>query len=266
MIKPFYQDSAVTIFHGDCREILPGLGKVDLVLTSPPYDDLRNYGGFVFDFETTAQMLSNKILEGGIIVWIVGDSVVSGSETGNSFKQALYFKEQGLRLHDTMIYWKNGFAFPEQNRYAQNFEYMFVFSQGSPKTTNIFKVPTNQENRVKSKSSCYRTKEGTTIPMQYEIGKDNRNKENIWIYEVGFMKSAKEKYIFEHPAIFPERLAKDHIYSWTNERETVLDPYMGSGTTLRAAKDLNRKAIGIEIEEKYCEIAALRCCQEVMEL
>jgi len=265
-MKPYYQDKWVKIYHGDCREILPQLEPVDLVLTSPPYDDLREYGGYVWDFKSTADALCQKLSDGAVLVWIVGDSVVNGSETCTSFKQAMYFKDYGLLLHDTMIYWKNGFAFPESNRYAQNFEYMFVFSKGKPKVANIFRIPTNTENRIKTKSACYRQSNGKTVPMKYETGKDYRNRENIWIYEVGYQKSAKQDYIFEHPAIFPELLATDHILSWSNPEQTVLDPFLGSGTTCYCAKKLNRKSIGIEIEEKYCEIAAKRCRQSVMEL
>jgi len=266
-MKPYYQDKWVTIYHGDCREILPALDvKVDLVLTSPPYDNLREYGNHAWDFETTAVLLSRVVLDGGIIVWIVGDSVINGSESCSSFKQVLYLSGLGLNLHDTMIYWKNGFAFPESNRYAQNFEYMFVLAKGKPKTANIARVPTNIENRIKTKSSCYRTSGGDTVPMKYETGKNERNRENIWIYEVGYQKSAKDDYIFEHPAIFPEALASDHILSWSNTDNLILDPFLGSGTTCYCAKKLNRYSIGIEIEEKYCEIAAKRCSQEAMEL
>ena len=266
MIKPYYQDEAVTIYHGDCREIIPELPMVELIITSPPYDNLRDYTNYSWDITSITNLLPQILVEGGIIVWIVGDSVVNGSETGNSFKQALAFLESGVKLHDTMIYWKNGFAFPESNRYAQNFEYMFVFSKNIPRVTNIIRVPTNIENRIKNRSSRYRDVNGKTIPMKYEMGKNERNRENIWIYEVGYQKSAKDRYIFEHPAIFPEQLASDHIISWSNPHDLILDPFLGSGTTCWCAKKLNRRSIGIEISEEYCEIAANRCRQSVMEL
>ena len=265
-MQPYYQDEAVTIYHGDCREILPELPRVDLIVTSPPYDNLRDYKGYNFDFNIISRMLYEKTIAGGVVVWVVGDATVDGSETGTSFKQALRFMEVGFKLHDTMIYWKNGFAFPESNRYAQNFEYMFVFSNGKPRVANIFKVPTNMENRIKNKSSCYRETNGSTVPMKYETGKDERNRENIWIYEVGYQKSAKADYIFEHPAIFPESLASDHVLSWSNPNDVILDPFLGSGTTCWCAKKLGRKSIGIEVEERYCEIAATRCSQGVMQL
>lgn len=266
MITPYYKDDSVTLYCADCMDILPHLPKVDLVLTSPPYDDLREYGGYVFDFEEIANNISCLIKEGGIIVWIVGDSVKDGSETGNSFRQALFFREKcGLRIHDTMIYQKNAYPFPERNRYAQVFEYMFILSKGRPSTTNIAKVTTQIKNRAKT-SSSYRQKDGSTSAAKYEIGKEYRSKENVWIYEVGYMKSAKDKYIFEHPAIFPELLAQDHIKSWSDTGDTILDPFAGSGTTGVAAKALGRKAILIEKEEKYCEIIVKRLAQEYLAL
>ena len=163
MMMPYYQEDGITIYHGDCRDILPHLEPVDLVLTSPPYDNLREYGGHDFNYTEVIDALYPKIDR--ICVWIVGDSVVDGSETGNSFRQALYFINKGLNLHDTMIYWKNSFAFPESTRYAQVFEYMFIFSRGTPSLVNISRVATNRENRIKTKSSCYRRKDGTTEKM-----------------------------------------------------------------------------------------------------
>ena len=261
MTKPFdFSEKPYLLFNGDCLEVMKTFESesFDMVLTSPPYDSLRNYEGYSFDFETIAQELFRVTKQGGVVVWVVGDATVNGSETGTSFRQALYFKEIGFNLHDTMIYWKNSFAFPEQNRYASNFEYMFVLSKGSPKTTNIFRVPTNQANRVKNKNSNYRNTNGTTTPMKYEIGKDSRNKENIWIYECGFSKSSLDDYAFQHPAIFPEQLAADHILSWTNEGDVVCDCFLGSGNSGKMAIIHKRKFVGIEVSEKYLEIAKVR--------
>jgi len=212
-------------------------------------------------FEPIAAELFRVTKPGGVVVWVVGDATVSGSETGTSFRQALGFMRLGFRLHQTIIYWKNAFAFPQSNRYAQNTEYMFVFSKGAPKTTNIARVPTNKENRIKSKSSCYRTTNGTTVPMQYEIGKDERNRENVWIYEVGYQKSTQDKVAYQHPAIFPEALARDHILSWSTPGGVVLDPMCGSGTTCKMAKQLGRRWLGFDMSERYTNLARQRVAQ-----
>lgn len=270
MIKPYYQDDqyGITIYHGDCREILPELPKVDLVVTSPPYDNLREYNGYVFDFKDTAEKLLNIICAGGVIIWIVADQTIDGSETGTSFAQALYFKEIGLNLHDTMIY-KSGKPPLTHNRYEQEFEYMFVFSKNKPKTFNPLKVRTNFCGDIKKyyyspassqeKSRATRQRDGQTIVNEYKY------RGNIWEYATGMNGSTSDKIAFNHPAIFPEKLANDHIISWSNENDLILDPFMGSGTTIKMAKQLNRKAIGIEIEEKYCEIAVKRLQQGVLQ-
>ncbi len=238
---------------------------VDLVLTSPPYDNLRDYKGYTFDFKSIAVGIRNCMEDGAILVWIVGDQSVNGSETGTSFRHALFFRDElDLRIHDTMIYQKDASAFPETVRYSQSFEYMFILSNGAPKTVNIIRDKINSkagQRRIateRQKDGSMKTAHGNGTHEHPTHGA----RSNVWKYSPGFMKSAKEKYIFEHPAIFPEALATDHVRSWSNPGQTILDPFMGSGTTLRAAKDLGRKAIGIEIEEKYCEIAVKRLRQE----
>ncbi len=231
---------------------------IDLVLTSPPYDDLRDYNGYSFPFEKTAKELYRIVKTGGVVVWIVGDSVVNGSETGTSFKQALYFKECGFKLHDTMIYEKNGTAFPancKSNRYSQVFEYMFVFSKGIPKAHNLIKDKKNNWGGTKSfgKSSC-RDKKGDIIKEKRKVVSEIGYRNNIWKVKNGFGYSATDEIAYKHPAIFPEKLAFDHIRTWTNEGDLVYDCFMGSGTTAKAAICANRNWIGSEISKKYCDI------------
>ncbi len=262
--KPYYRDDAVVIYHADCRDILPLIPdkSIDLVLTSPPYDDLRTYGGFSLNILELPKFLLRPLSDGGYCVWIVGDQTMDGSESGNSFRQALEFLSTGFKLHDTMIYAKDGFRFPETVRYLQQFEYMFIFCNGRARTFNQIKQK-HKNNYVRGKYMTQRQRDGSLVGKVYNSAEDFQLG-NIWFYDVGYMKSAKEDYVFEHPAIFPEALAFDHISSWSNPDNLILDPFLGSGTTAYCAKKLGRKCIGIEIEEKYCEIAAKRCCQSVM--
>jgi len=256
------------IICGDCLEVMKGLPDkcIDLTVTSPPYDNLRTYNGFVFDFEGIAKELYRITKDGGVVVWVVGDRVINGSETLIPFNQALFFKQIGFNIHDTMIYQKNAMPFPEQTRYIQCFEYMFVMSKGKPKSHNMIKEPTRVANRIKNKKSCQRNKDGTTTPMKYETGKNERNKWNVWVYEVGYNKTTKDKEAFQHPAMFPEALARDHIISWSNKGDLVLDPFVGSGTTAKMALLNGRNYIGIDISEEYCEIARKRIAEHTQQI
>lgn len=259
--KPYYEEPGITIYHGDCRDILPHIEPVDLVVTSPPYGNIRDYGRFEFEFENIAQKLFSCLKEDRCLIWVVGDQTIDGSETGDSFRQALFFKQLGLKLHDTMIYLKNGFPFPEATRYQPIFEYMFVFCKGQIEIFNPIKKKNKHGGLVKREFE--RQKDGSMKTNDTLYILEEGNVCNVWEYQTGYMKSTTEKIAFQHPAIFPDNLAKDHILSWSNSGQTILDSFMGSGTTLRAAKDLGRKAIGIEIEEQYCEIAVKRLRQEV---
>lgn len=240
------------LHQGDCLEVMKGMPdkSIDLTVTSPPYDNLRTYNGYSFNFEGIAKELYRITEDGGVVVWVVGDVTINGSETGTSFKQALYFKDIGFNLHDTMIYSKrNPMPHIKKNRYTPSFEYMFILSKGTPKTTNLLTEPckysgvditstnTNTES-IKAKKKVYHTK-------------NTKIRRNIFEYVLAGTN-------YGHPAIFPEELAKDHIISWSNEGDTVLDPFMGSGTTGKMAVQLNRNFIGIEISAEYLEIAKKR--------
>jgi len=253
------------LIHGDCLEVMRSMSDefIDLVVTSPPYDQLRKYNGFKWDFEAIALELARILKIGGVIVWVVGDQTRHGCESLTSFKQAIFFVEQAkLRLHDTMIYQRHGLPLSHP-RYEQEFEYMFVFSKCKPKTFNPIRIPCAYSGSTKmighgSASTTEKSgKLGGKNHKAWEIH-DERIKGNVWHYGVGWAQSSKDKIAFQHPAIFPEKLAADHILSWSNEGDTVLDPFAGSGTTLKMALQLGRQAIGIEISEEYCEIARQR--------
>jgi DNA modification methylase len=254
------------IKRGDCLELMKELpdNSVDLTVTSPPYDNLRSYNGFTWDFEGVARELYRVTKQGGVVVWVVGDATIKGSETGTSFKQALYFKEIGFNLHDTMIYQKDACPFPETNRYYPMFEYMFVFSKGKPKTVNLIADKPNKRYGEKVASSTQRQPDGKTVKVSANKTDPTRTvkkygvRGNVWQYSPGYNKSTKDKYAYQHPAVFPEKLAQDHILSWSNEGDVVLDPFIGSGTTAKMAVLNNRHYIGYELDEKYFEIAQKR--------
>ena len=249
----------------DCLDGLKLLDSncIDLTITSPPYDNLRTYNGYSFDFESIAQQLYRVTVDGGVVVWIVGDGTVDGGETGTSFRQALYFIEVGFKLHDTMIYQKHN---PTPNtgngiRYQQSFEYMFILSKGKPKTVNLITEPRRNECNDKRTSRIIRRQrnvDGEFEEPHLYIIKDVVPKSNIWNYKVGLYNTTSDKVAFQHPAIFPEQLAKDNILSWSNKGDLVLDCFMGSGTTAKMAKLCDRYFIGFEISSKYCDIANTR--------
>ena len=247
------------ILQGDCVEVMRGMdtASVDMVLTSPPYDNLRTYNGYTFDFESTAREIQRVLKPGGVCVWVVGDATVKGSETGTSFRQALFFKEIGMNLHDTMIYQKANYVPLTHNRYEQSFEYIFILSKGKPNTFNPVMIPTKNAGKVEKYGLERRKNHGTNHAMRlydkttFKTTKETKIAPNIFSYTLG---SERPK----HPAPFPTCLAKDHILSWSNEGDTVLDPFLGSGTTLLATQELNRNGIGIEISEEYCKIAEAR--------
>lgn len=245
------------IICGDCLEVMKKLPDkcVDLTVTSPPYDNLRTYNGYSFDFEGIAQELYRITKDGGVVVWVVGDATINGSETGTSFRQALYFKEIGFNLHDTMLYKKKNTPFMRSNGYTNCFEFMFVLTKGKPKTFNPIKEKTVRQGFEMVPYG--KGPEAINIKTLKEL-KAEKTKTNIWEYAVGLNGSTKDKIAFDHPAIFPENLAKDHILSWSNENDTILDPFLGSGTTAVACKQLNRNFIGIEISPEYCKIAQQR--------
>lgn len=191
-----------------------------------------------------------------MVVWVVGDATVNGSETGTSFRQALYFIEIGFNLHDTMIYEKDDYHIPTSNRYFQTFEFMFVFSKDAPSTFNPLVEKT--KGYKPSRATTVRQPDGTKKGMKYEMGKEMRKKGNVWFYHVGYMKSTSDKMAYEHPAMFPEALARDHILSWSNPGDLVLDPLCGSGTVLKMAKESGRHWIGMDISERYCILARKR--------
>jgi site-specific DNA-methyltransferase (adenine-specific) len=257
------------IILGDAIDVLKSLPNdlFDCCITSPPYDSLRTYndkikddvlyeGGFTFPFVEMAKELYRTLKPGGVIVWVINDQVKNGGETGSSFKQALKFMEIGFTLYDTMIYHKNGAPFPETGRYSQVFEYMFILSKGTPKTINLLKdKPNRWAGQTNFGNPTKRKKDGGLKKTDKFIVSEYGTRYNVWYINNGKGFSSKDNIAFNHPAIFPESLAEDHILSWTNENDLIADIMCGSGTTLKMAKMNNRNYFGVDINEEYINLS-----------
>ena len=246
----------VEVWNGDCLEILPALGAFDMGMTSPPYDGIRDYGdGFSgVDCLPVISLLAEKLAPGGVVVWNVADQTIDGSESGTSFRQALHAKSCGLRLHDTMIYCKEGVTFPDANRYHPAFEYMFVFSKGAPSVFSGIKDWKNKWGGTKMHGTD-RNQDGTTS----KISGDGRPvpeyglRRNWWVIANPYTGETKG-----HPAPMPYSMAFDHISTWSSEGDIVLDPFLGSGTSGVAAVRQGRRFVGIELDPRYFDIACKR--------
>lgn len=241
------------IYNENCLETMARMKDnfIDLTVTSPPYDNLRDYKGYSFDFESIAKELYRVTKEGGVVVWIVGDATIKGSESGTSFKQALYFKECGFNLHDTMI-WQKTNPMPKirTKRYFDVFEYVFILSKKAPKTFNPIMVDCKSGGKTYNSTCKNMGGESGRTKKEFKLN-NQRYKNNIWEMAVAKNKTS-------HPAVFPEQLANDNIISWSNQNDLVYDCFMGSGTTAKTAILNNRNYIGSEMSEEYCDIAEKR--------
>lgn len=260
-LKPYYQEGGVTLYCGDSREVLPHLeaDSIGATITSPPYDGMRVYhAGHALDTGLISRELLRVSRPGSVVVWVVNDQTEEGSESCTSFRHAIQFRETGFLLHDTMIFAKENPMPVNDRRYMSSFEYMFVFSKGQPRTFNPILEACLNAGRTTSGTQRHDLTNSTT---KWGIGrpvKDKKPRSNIWYYPVGVER------IPGHPAVFPLALARDHVRSWTSEGDVILDPFAGSGTTLLAAKEAGLPAIGIELNEGYCEIAAKRLAQGIL--
>ena len=254
-------ESLNKIIHGDSAVVLKELpaNSVHLTVTSPPYDDIRDYKGYHLDISIIIAELFRITKSGGVVVWIVGDATINGSESGTSFRQALKFMDAGFKLHDTMIYEKNTSSFPAKRngtRYTQIFEYMFVFCKDKIKATLLCDKPNKWAGHTNWGKNTNRLKNGELKETSdIKPVPDFSPRNNIWKYNVGKGFNSSDKESHQHPAIFPEQLAEDHILTWSKEGDVVLDCFSGSGTTCKMAKKNKRFYIGIDSSAEYCALA-----------
>ena len=257
-----YKDNNIWLMKGDCLERMKEIesGSIDLTVTSPPYDNLRTYNDTLVWNETIWQAVIKELFRvtkiGGVVVWVVGDATIKGSETGTSFKQALWAMECGFNLHDTMIYRKANYIPLTHKRYEQEFEYMFIFSKGKPNTFNPIMVDCKTAGSSTKGRTFYQTNNQNFPTKAHTDNAVSKQKQKGNVWDLSTNAGAKG-----HPAQFPEQLASDHIISWSNEGDTVFDPFMGSGTTGKMALLNNRNFIGIEKDDKYFEIAKERIAE-----
>ena len=246
-----------TIICGDAVRIMSKMPEdsVDLTVTSPPYDELRNYNGYIFDFEGMAQNLWRVTKKGGVLVWVVGDKIKNGNRTLTSFKQALFFQRIGFNVHDVMIYRKKNTPFMRTNAYTNCFEFMFVFSKGKPKTFNPLRVKTARQGH--EMLTFNKGPDGVNKKILGEL-KPEKTMTNIWEFAVGLHGTTSDKIAFQHTAVFPEKLAENHILSWTKTGDVVFDPMCGSGTTCKMAAMNKRNYIGCDISKEYVELTKKR--------
>lgn len=277
MVRPAYEENSLSVYIGDCAQLLPLLNlKADLILTSPPYDSLREYGGHPFDFQAVAQACADALSPGGVLVWVAGDGIADGARTGTSMRQALHFMNLGLKLHDHMVYQRLGLFNRTHVRYCPAWDHMFVLSNGRPKTVNLLEDRPNAtagRRTINYNNGFGRRPDGTPItpsnnPRSPTITPTHGVRTNVWPYPVGGNgnQTGDPSTPNLHPAPFPLALARDHILTWTNPDDLVLDPMLGSGTTLRAAKDLGRRSLGIEIHPPYLSIITAKLAQQVLAL
>ena len=256
------------IYNENCIDTMARMPDnfIDLTVTSPPYDDLREYKGYSFPFEEIAKELYRVTKKGGVVVWVVADQTKNFSESGTSFKQALEFMATGWNLFDTMIWKKLNYMPGQKERYADEFEYMFVFSKGKPKTFNPIKIKcVTAGQSQKWAERPHESKVWKKNGSEHRNTLDYKIKGNVWEYATGRGGSTSDLIAFEHPAVFPEKLVADHITSWTNEGDLVYDPFMGSGTTAKMAHLLKRNWIGSDISDEYVRIAEKRIEQYLLQ-
>lgn len=247
-----------------CIDCVEGMKKipdnsVDIVVTSPPYDGIRDYNGFNFDLHETGRGLIRILKEGGIVAMVIQDQTKNFGKTLTSFKTIIDWCDNiGFKLFECVIYRKHGSEGAWwTNRFRVDHEYMPIFLKGEkPQYFNKenLKVPSIHGGKVMTGSGSRRTDGKTNARVTRPIN-TMKCRGTIWNY---LMAGDKDPIKRQHPAPFPDQIPLDFIECFCPPGGVVLDPFMGSGSTAVAAKKLNRKYIGFDTSEEYIKIAHAR--------
>lgn len=248
-----------------CCECVDGMralppASIPLTITSPPYDQTFEYGGHLWDHEKfmlVARELWRVAMQGGVVSWVVRDQIADGDQSASSFRQALFFKGLGFRLHNTIIIEKQIIRGISRVRYGVAPEFAFVFSKGRPRTINLIE---DKENKFGGRHMRFstRSRDGTKCKTAKALIRPFGVRGNVWRYTTGSRVTAKEDYAYDHPALMPERLAHDLIVSWSRPGDLVLDPFGGAGTTAKMALLGHRRYLSMEAHRPYHDLAVRR--------
>lgn len=247
----------IEIHTGDCCAALKKFTaeSVQCVVTSPPYDELRTYGGYEFRFEETARELFRVLCDGGVLCWNIKDAIIEGSESLTSCTHKIYLARVcGFRVR-TIIYQKRNFSHPQKGFYHSVFEYVFICSKGKPRAFN----PLMDRKNITAGAvgnlgvNTFTERDGSKSVRAKKVTKEFGMRHDVWL---GLTRGQEEMCKrLPHPAMMPKWLARDLILSWSNPGDVVLDPFAGSFTTCKIALKLGRIPIGIEINPEYAQEA-----------
>jgi adenine-specific DNA-methyltransferase len=259
-LEPYYDDGQITIFNADCRDVLPSMRGADLVLTSPPYNIGKEYERTTplpdyLDFQRSIiEQAAAATNDGGSVCWQVGNHVDSGEVFPLDCLLYPLFKDAGLTMRNRIV-WTFGHGLHCLRRFSGRHETIMWFSKGAPHFhLDAVRIPSKYPNKRHYKG-----------PRKGELSGNplGKNPGDVWdIPNVQHNHPEKT----DHPCQFPVELARRLIAALVPPGGIVIDPFMGSGTTLAAAQREGRRAIGVELSEAYCEIAVRRLSQTVLPL
>jgi DNA modification methylase len=265
-MKPYYEKNGIVIYHGDCREVLPLIPAWDCLITSPPYGQQREYTIGAIDWNSlvppalaTAPVGDRQVFVNLGLIHKDGEVIEYWSALNQAMRRA------GWRLFGWYVWDKqDGMAGNWNGRLAPAHEWVFHYNVESRQPHKV--VRTKGAGQLAYKGNTGLRRADGSMSGWCHVGQPTQEfKIADSVIRLQPQKDRSDSSIAAHPAVYPVSLPLLLIDSYTRAGETVLDPFLGSGTTLVAAKALGRKAIGIELEERYCEIAATRLAQDILD-